>query len=102
MKRAMTTTAGKIIQTEDGKKVAVKPDIRKKRWQSSRWTNDLQKLKVKEKTELYQTLDQLNEGLCWDYDLLGSARGISSSMITPSRIYSVQAQALSDNTVIHM
>ena len=30
MKRAMTTTAGKIIQTEDGKKVAVKPDIRKK------------------------------------------------------------------------
>ena len=30
MKRAMTTTAGKIIQTEDGKKVAIKPDIRKK------------------------------------------------------------------------
>ena len=30
MKRAMTTTAGKIIQTEDGKKVTVKPDIRKK------------------------------------------------------------------------
>lgn len=33
MKGAMSTTVGKIIQTEDvedGKKVAVKPDIRKK------------------------------------------------------------------------
>ena len=58
-------------------------------------------LKVKEKTELYQTLDQLNKALCWDNDLLGSTIGKNSSMIIPSRIYSLQAQALSDNTVIH-
>lgn len=58
-------------------------------------------LKVKEKTELYQTSDQLNKALCRDNDLLGSINGKNSSMITPSRIYSVQAQALSDNTVIH-